>query len=282
MLLAEQEKIRHHVRDTYARVAKTSRSHSRKTNLSAQDEKSGCCGKMTVTSCCRSDTPNEKKVSKGLGYSETDVQEVPEGANMGLGCGNPQAIAALQKGEIVLDLGSGGGFDCFLPAKRVGPKGRVIGVDMTPEMLSKARLNADKGGYSNVEFRLGEIENIPVADAVVDVVMSNCVINLSPNKPRVYEEAFRILKPGGRLAISDIVAIVPLNQKMRQDLEQWSGCASGAEPIERIKKMLKQQGFESIRIQQNEKSRDFIKEWAPGLKLEKKIVSATIEARKPG
>jgi SAM-dependent methyltransferase len=199
---------------------------------------------------------------------------------MGLGCGNPQAIAALKPGEIVLDLGSGGGFDCFLAAQQVGDTGYVIGVDMTPEMISKARANAEKGGYLNVEFRLGEIENLPIADGSVDVIISNCVINLSPDKPRVFQEAYRVLKPGGRLAISDVVALAELPKEVRQDRALYTGCIAGASMVSEIEAMLKVSGFKEIRVTLEEESKAFIQEWAPGTELRDYIVSATIEAVK--
>jgi ubiquinone/menaquinone biosynthesis C-methylase UbiE len=216
-----------------------------------------------------------------MGYSEDDVTTVPEGANMGLGCGNPQAIASLQPGETVLDLGSGGGFDCFLAAKAVGPEGHVIGVDMTPDMISKARENATKSRDRNVEFRLGEIEHLPVADGSVDVIISNCVINLSPEKPRVYKEMFRALKSGGRIAISDIVATAPLPDDMRQDLELHAGCVAGASQIAEIETMLEQAGFVEIAVKPVEASRELIRQWAPDRPFADFIVSATIEAKKP-
>ena len=231
-----------------------------------------------ATSCCG----GSGAVSVQLGYSEQEVTSVPEGANMGLGCGNPQAIAALQPGETVLDLGSGGGFDCFLAARQVGESGRVIGVDMTPEMIAKARANARKGGYSNVEFRLGEIEHLPVADRSIDVILSNCVINLSPEKSRVFEEAFRVLKPGGRLAISDVVASVPLPEEFRYDPALLSGCMGGAVTIVEVEAMLQATGFERIQIHPKDESREFIREWAPDRRIEEFVLSATIEAVKPG
>jgi ubiquinone/menaquinone biosynthesis C-methylase UbiE len=201
---------------------------------------------------------------------------------MGLGCGNPQAIAALQPGETVLDLGSGGGFDCFLAARQVGETGWVIGVDMTPEMIRKARANAKKGGFTNVEFRLGEIEHLPVADRSVDVIISNCVINLSPDKSAVFQEAFRVLKPGGRLAIADIVATAALPEDIRNDLALRAGCVGGAASMDEIETFLREAGFRQIRVQPKDASRELIREWAPGRRVEDYVISATIEAVKPG
>jgi len=229
----------------------------------------GCCGGGTVS------------ISNQIGYSEDELAGVPEGSDMGLGCGNPQAIAALKPGETVLDLGSGGGFDCFLAARQVGEAGRVIGVDMTPEMIRKARANARTGGYANVEFRLGEIEHLPVADRSVDAIISNCVINLSPDKPAVFRDAFRVLKPGGRLAIADIVATAAIPEDARKDLALISGCVGGAAPIDEIETYLREAGFRDIRIQPKDSSREFIREWAPGRRAEDYVISATIEAVKP-
>jgi len=187
----------------------------------------------------------------------------------------------LKAGETVLDLGSGGGFDCFLAVKEVGESGAVIGVDMTPEMVSKARANAEKAGYKNVEFRLGEIENLPVADGIIDVIISNCVINLSPDKSRVFQESYRVLKPGGRLAISDVVASTQLPEHLQNDAALWTGCMSGASLIAEIESMLKEAGFKAIKITPKDESKDFIKNWSPDSKIEDYVVSATIEAIKP-
>jgi SAM-dependent methyltransferase len=190
----------------------------------------------------------QDEVSKKLGYTEEDLRSVPEGANLGLGCGNPIALASLKEGEIVLDLGSGAGLDCFLAAKKVGENGTVIGVDMTPEMIDKARENAKKSEYENVEFRLGEIENLPVADSTVDAVISNCVINLSPNKKRVFEEAFRTLKPGGRLMVSDIVLLKELPEEIRNSVEAYVGCLSGAIRKDIYIETIRQAGFKEVKI----------------------------------
>lgn len=216
-----------------------------------------------------------------LGYATEEVQSVPEGAEMGLGCGNPTALAGIQPGETILDLGSGGGFDCFLAAQRTGPTGRVIGVDMTPEMISKARANAARADYSQVEFRLGEIENLPVADASVDLILSNCVINLSPDKPRVFAEAFRVLKPGGRLAVSDIVALQPIPDALRADLAAYVGCVAGAATVAEVEAMLAQAGFVDVRVEVKEASRVFINSWVPGQSPGDYVASADITARKP-
>jgi ubiquinone/menaquinone biosynthesis C-methylase UbiE len=196
--------------------------------------------------------PTNEEISRRIGYSEEDINSVPEGANLGLGCGNPVALASLKEGETVLDLGSGAGFDCFLAASRVGKNGKVIGVDMTLEMIDKARENARKGKYQNVEFRLGEIENLPVADGTIDVVISNCMINLSPDKKRVFEEAFRALKPGGRLMVSDIVLLKQLPETIRKNVEAYIGCLSGAEMKEKYLHMIKEAGFKEVKIIQKQ------------------------------
>jgi len=201
---------------------------------------------------------------------------------MGLGCGNPLGIAALQPGEAVLDLGSGGGFDSFLAAQAVGARGRVIGVDMVPEMVARARANAGQGGYANVDFRLGEIEQLPVADASIDCIISNCVINLSPDKRAVFAEAFRVLKPGGRLAISDIVTTAALPAKVKRDVTAYAGCIAGAASIAELRSMLEEAGFIGIEIAPRDESREFIRQWLPGSRVEECIVAAAIRAVKPG
>ncbi|MEA5118346.1 MAG: arsenite methyltransferase, partial [Propionicimonas sp.] len=213
--------------------------------------------------------------------SQHDLIAVPEGANLGLGCGNPQAIANLQPGEVVLDLGSGAGFDCFLAAGQVGPGGRVIGVDMTAQMISKARANAQQDGYDNVEFRLGEIEHLPVADASVDVIISNCVINLSPDKADVFAEAFRVLRPGGRLAVSDVVAFARIPDAVRDDMALLSSCISGAEEVGVVERLLREAGFEQVVVAPKEDSKTFMADWAPGAPITDYVVSASIEGRKP-
>lgn len=201
-------------------------------------KKGSCCGNTAVSD----------DISKGVGYSKNELNTIPEGANLGLGCGNPVALASLRKGETVLDLGSGAGVDCFLAAERVGKNGKVIGVDMTPEMIEKARENAEKGSYDNVEFRLGEIENLPVADNSVDVVISNCVINLAPDKRRVFQEAYRSLKSGGRLMISDIVLLKELPDAIKASVEAYIGCVSGAILKNEYLEAIKAAGFQDIRI----------------------------------
>lgn len=258
----KNEEIRQAVRGSYGKIAKS-------------DAAACGCG------CGPGENPTAQDISVGLGYSRDDVASVPEGANMGLGCGNPQAIASLKPGETVLDLGSGGGFDCFLAAKAVGEKGHVIGVDMTPEMIDKARENAEKAGFSNVEFRLGEIENLPVPDNLVDVIISNCVINLSPEKEKVYKDAFRVLKKGGRLAITDVVATAQLPDEVKRDLDLHSGCLSGASQIEDLRATLEFSGFTDIRIKPLDGSKKLIREWTSESKIEDYVVSATVEAVKP-
>jgi SAM-dependent methyltransferase len=234
-----------------------------------------CCG--PATSCC---TPEAEKSAR-MGYTEAELTAVPDGANLGLGCGNPQAIAALRPGEVLIDLGSGAGFDCLLAAQQVGSEGRVIGIDMTHEMLAKARDNAARVGAANVEFRLGEIEHLPVADATGDVIISNCVINLVPDKAQVFREAFRVLKPGGRLAVADVVNVNPLPAELASDQALLCGCVAGAATIAEIEDWLIAAGFTGIDIQVKPESREYIATWAAGRGIENYVASATIEARKP-
>jgi arsenite methyltransferase len=258
--MSEQNVDRAHnaVRETYGRIAR---------------EGGSCCAPGMA--CC-----GPSDASKKLGYSDADLAAVPEGADMGLGCGNPQAIAALKEGEIVLDLGSGGGFDSFLAARQVGERGRVIGVDMTPEMISKARANASKVSTNNVEFRLGEIEHLPVADSSVDVILSNCVINLAPDKRAVFREAFRVLRENGRLAISDVVATAAIPRALREDMQAYTGCIAGAAHIDELRAMLNEVGFTDVRIDVNDASRTLMNEWFPGTEAGAVVASATIEATK--
>jgi SAM-dependent methyltransferase len=234
-----------------------------------------CCG--PATSCC---SPEGQKSAR-MGYTEAELSAVPDGANLGLGCGNPQAIAALRPGEVLIDLGSGAGFDCLLAAQQVGPEGQVIGIDMTHEMLAKARDNAARVGAANVEFRLGEIEHLPVADATGDVIISNCVINLVPDKAQVFREAFRVLKPGGRLAVADVVNVNPLPAELASDQALLCGCVAGAATIAEIEDWLIAAGFTGIDIQVKPESREYIATWAAGRGIENYVASATIEARKP-
>lgn len=231
----------------------------------------GCCGsnaKPRGSSC-------------GIGYSEAELAALPEGADLGLGCGNPQALAAMRPREVVVDLGSGAGIDCFLAAQQVGPAGHVIGVDMTHEMLAKARANAERVGAANVEFRLGEIEHLPVADNTADVVISNCVINLVPDKERVYREAYRVLKPGGRIAIADVVNTMPLPPELASDGTLLCTCLAGAATTRQIETWLEAAGFTGIQIAIKPGSRALVESWAPGRGIENYAASATIGARKP-
>ena len=242
----------------------------RRYGATAREESSSC-----TNECCTSTDAN------ALGYSAEETAVAPEASNLGLGCGNPLAIASLRAGQVVLDLGSGAGFDCFLAARAVGPSGKVIGVDMTHEMLSKARENAQKNGFTNVEFRLGEIEALPVADYSIDVIISNCVINLSPEKQRVFDEAFRVLKPEGRLAVADMLATAPLPDEIKTDWAAYTGCMAGASQITELQRMLEASGFKNINIAPKDSSMSFIREWLPGKRIEDYLVSATIEAVKP-
>jgi arsenite methyltransferase len=237
------------------------------------------CGCAPKNCCCGGG--DEDAYGKQLGYSAEELTAVPEGANLGLGCGNPLAIASLRPGETVVDLGSGAGFDCFVAARQLAGTGRIIGVDMTAEMVAKARRNALRAGYNNVEFRLGEIEALPVPDGTADLIISNCVINLSPDKPRVLREAFRVLKSGGRLSIADVIARQPLPAAWREDPEQLTRCISGAETAADLQRWLTDTGFTAIVITPREESRRIIDTWIEGKNLGDFIISAMIEARKP-
>lgn len=273
------EEIKRVVRESYAQIAKQGGS---------------CCS--LPTSCC-AEINLVFEISKRLGYTEKDLEAVPEGANLGLGCGNPVALASLKEGDIVLDLGAGAGFDCFLAAKRVGEKGRVIGVDMTPEMVEKARENAQRGGYTNTEFRLGEIENLPVADNYVDVIISNCVINLSPDKRRVFREAFRVLRPGGRLMVADIVLLKELPWEIKNSVAAYVSCVAGAATKEEYLGSIREAGFQDIKVIEEKpfpiawmENDPLIKNVSEKLnlspekirELSKEVVSVKVFAHKPG
>jgi arsenite methyltransferase len=231
----------------------------------------GCCGPTTAS----------RDVSCSMGYSEAELASLPEGADLGLGCGNPQALAAMCPGEVVVDLGSGAGIDCFLAARQVGPSGRVIGVDMTHEMLAKSGANAEQVGAANVEFREGEIEHLPIANGTADVVISNCVINLVPDKQQVYREAFRVLKSGGRIAIADVVNIAPLPPELAADATLLCTCLAGAATTRQIEDWLAGAGFIDVRITIKSGSRELVASWAPSRGIEDYVASATIEGRKP-
>ena len=270
--------IRAAVRARYSSIAETR-------GASVPTADASCCGsppsEAGSLSCCGEATTTVLDTkAQAYGYSAEDTSAVPQGANLGLGCGNPIALASLRPGETVLDLGSGAGFDCFLAAHAVGETGRVIGVDMTHEMLRKARANAAKGGYTHVEFRLGEIEYLPVADQSVDVIISNCVINLSPEKVRVFHDAFRVLKPGGRWRSQ---TWWPRRLFPKRSNMTWLSVpgVAGASLLDALEGMLQDAGFVDIRIQPKDESRTFIREWVPGTNIADYLVSATIEAVKP-
>ena len=259
MTTKNAEQIHDTVRAHYAEVARTN---------GACGCGPGCCGPVPGASAA-------------LGYDEADLAALPEGADMGLGCGTPLRFAGLRDGETVLDLGSGGGIDCLLAAKQVGPRGKVIGVDMTPEMLAKARANAARVEARNVDFRLGEIEALPLPDRSVDVVVSNCVINLSPDKRAVFQEALRVLKAGGRIAISDIVASAAIPAHVRDDEAALAGCIAGAPTIAELQDALTSAGFVDVEVRIDERSRTFIKDWSPGSGAEGYVAAASITARRP-
>ena len=278
--MKEKDAIRKMVREEYAKAAR----------------KTGCCSepesRTREVSCC---SPTADEVSMNMGYTPDELTEVPEGSNLGLGCGNPVALASVKEGETVLDLGSGAGVDCFLVANRVGESGKVIGVDMTPEMVEKARENAEKNGYQNVEFRLGEIENLPVGDNSVDAVISNCVINLSPDKERVFQEAFRALKPGGRMIISDLVLLEELPEFVRKSVNAYAGCIAGAVMKDEYLHLIEKAGFVNVSVEKEaHQTVQFVVKDKDGCtvtdstlpaekreKIEKSIASITVQGVKP-
>jgi SAM-dependent methyltransferase len=262
--MKNKEKIRNKIRQNYSEVAQKGSS-------------GGCCGGGCS---CDGSSVDVYGSSLKIGYTPEDVLNAPKDSNMGLGCGNPIAIANLNKGEVVLDLGSGGGFDSFLASKKVGDDGLVIGVDMTPEMISLARKNAEEDCYTNVEFRLGEIEHLPVADESVDVIISNCVINLSQNKEQVFKDAYRVLKVGGRLSISDVVATAELPDEIKNDLFMMTGCITGAEFVDNIQKMMENAGFMDVKLTPKDNGREIVKSWVPERNIEDYVCSYIIEGRK--
>lgn len=264
----EEEKIKRVVREAYGRIA---------------SEGGVCC--LPSAACCGPLVPVQG-LGRRIGYTGEDLASVPEGANLGLGCGTPLAGVTIKKGDTVVDLGAGGGLDCFLAANRVGPNGRVIGIDMTPEMVSKARENARQGGYNNVEFRLGEIENLPIADSIADWVISNCVINLSVQKDRVFQEAFRVLKPGGTLLVSDLVLLTPLPAALKNSLDAYIGCVAGATAKDTYLEAVAAAGFTDIQIIDETvySIQEILGGGAVGepASLEGTVASIRMRARKPG
>ena len=260
---AASDEIRGYVRQRYGAIA---------------EEGGDGCG-CTASGCCGGPGP-EAGYGEKLGYSAEQLASAPAGSDLGLGCGNPLAIASIRPGETVLDLGSGAGFDCFLAARQLAGTGRVIGVDMTPAMIARARANAAASGLATVDFRLGEIESLPVESSSVDLILSNCVINLSPEKPRVFAEAIRVLKPGGRLAIADIVATAPLPSTIRHKLEAIGACVGGAALLEDLRAWLHASGFERIEIVPRESTRDLIRQWTDDPAAGDFVVSAFITAYK--
>ena len=265
--MKKSDELRTAVRLNYAKVA---------------TQNNDCCTTNTV-SCCNPEEnlqQSPEELAQKMGYSIEELNQIPKEANMGLSCGNPHAIAQFKEGETVVDLGSGGGFDCFLAAKKVGETGHVIGVDMTHEMIAKARAQAQKTNLAHVEFRLGEIEHLPIANETADHIISNCVINLSPEKEQVFKEAYRVLKPGGYLAISDVILTAELPESYHEDLQLYSGCISGAISIETYEELLRNAGFKDIQIEPKDESKEFIRDWEPNYDLENYIVSALIQARK--
>lgn len=260
-----EDAIRAQVRGAYATIAKAEQP---------------CFSCSSSGACGSAGSENAQQYAKELGYSESDMQQAPLGADLGLGCGNPTAIAGLKVGEVVVDLGSGGGFDCFLAAKKVGELGRVFGIDMTPEMLALARKNAERGGYKNVEFLEGTIEALPLPDQIADVIMSNCVVNLSPNKESVFQEAYRVLKIGGRVAISDVITTMDIPDSIKSNPDLYTGCITGACKPEVLTNILKRTGFIDINIDIKDASKSYISKWAPGVDAGAFVASAYIYATK--
>jgi arsenite methyltransferase len=261
MQTSTADQIRATVRQAYGAIA-------------SEKRQGGCCG--SGASCCSTTGPSTTR----LGYADSDVAAVPSGADLGLGCGNPQAIADLKPGERVLDLGSGGGFDVFLAARQVGPTGRVIGVDMTPEMIGLARTNAVVADWPNVDFRLGHIEDLPVEDASVDVIMSNCVVNLAPDKAAVFREAFRVLAPGGRLAMADMVAVDNLPAAIAEDPAAYTGCIAGAVAVADLERMITDAGFERVHVTVQAQASEMVEGWS-GTGADRVVASALIDGFKP-
>lgn len=261
-----KEEIKKHIRLNYGKIA--------------SQGVQGCGACCSSNEYQKTDLFDIVKTSNQLGYTSNDLVGMPENANMGLGCGNPVAIASIKKGETVLDLGSGGGFDCFLARKQTGESGFIIGVDMTPEMIELSTRNAEQLGYTNIEFRLGDIEDLPIEDASIDVIISNCVINLSQDKGKVFKEAYRVLRKGGRLSITDVLATAELPDNIKNDLSMISGCISGAEYTQTVFNMLKQSGFDNIRMIPKDNSKEILRSWKPGKHIEDYVASFIIEAKK--
>lgn len=297
----DADRVREQVREGYSKIAKAGSWSAREeaccepaaegsgaccSPLPRREEASSCCGGGSKTGggCCGPGDLAPEQIARAVGYSPKDLAAVPEGANMGLSCGNPTAIAGLREGEVVLDLGSGGGFDCFLAGPRVGVRGRVIGVDMTAEMVGKARRNTaayrSQSGLDNVEFRLGEIENLPVADGSVDVVISNCVLNLSPDKPRVWREIARVLRAGGRVAVSDLALLRPLPERVRSDVEALVGCIAGAVLVEETRAMMEAAGLTEVVLRSKPGYVDAMASWEDP--LYRKIIESLPAGTKPG
>ena len=267
----ENLEIKKQVLDNYSKIAEKQLSHQ------DLDRDCGC-----APGCCGGDVAdNQLSKSQKIGYDSVELQGIPEDADMGLGCGNPLVFAQIKEGDTILDLGSGGGIDCFLAAPMVGASGRVIGVDMSPDMIHLARQNVVKTNHENVEFRLGEIENLPVADETVNLIISNCVINLSTQKELVFQDAFRVLKSGGKIAISDIIALQELPEKLKNDIASYVGCMSGAITDGELRALLESAGFTSIKVEFKEESKSLIKDWGKLENLADYVISANIEAIKP-